>query len=202
MKIAVYGCSWSQGLSLHDYSSWVTELASVCPEHEFYNYSYGGSSVLYQIHLMENTKADFKIFQVSAPGRLTWWDDVKDHSKYLTQIRDNVWGFRSVNINHRINTGTIASEKFKYTKPEIHKFGKMYYSLIENNYFVTEHIVHSYYAIKKSDYCFCHTSSVNGLDSVYDTLGKEKFESFVIDNGNHFGKEGQKWQAKWIKEKI
>lgn len=208
-KIAVFGCSWSQGL-YPDLDNWVKELAKLLPDYEFYNFSLGGTSLAYSIHLLEqiydsDINFDITIFQATSEGRLTWW---KSHNifNFLERHGDNLFHIDKKNINDyvdKINYGTVFSKSDLNKNDKI--FGRQYYSRLNLDMTSIELRSLLEFADKRVNILFSHRSMKKyGLNylSVFDTLGEENFKKFVIDEGEHFSNAGNKWQALWILDKL
>lgn len=207
-KIAIFGCSWSQGLEETSYNNWVQYLSQKYPQHNFYNFAAAGTSIVYHTHLLESVtkieKFDIVIFQITSPARLTWW---KPHNitEFLYQQQKNVWAIEKSYGQYvdRINTGTINSKKFFDIDRKKHKFGIQYYSRLTDEQILLDHKAYVNYIKDKVNLHFYHRSALNKDEySVYDTLGKKKFKEFTIDEGDHFGIDGNNWQANWVESLL
>lgn len=203
-RIAMFGCSWTQGLEPHNYDNWVKYFSEMYPDCSFFNYAAAGTSIVYHTHLLEQVTAkqkfDLVIFQITSPARFTWWKPHKIN-KMLYKQTPNLWAIESGYGKYvdRINTGTITSKKFIGQDKKKHKFGVEYYSRLTNEQILLDHKAYINYIKDKVDFHFYHRSAyVDDAPSVYDTLGESNFNKFVIDSGDHFSKEGNQWQAKWI----
>lgn len=206
-RIAVFGCSWTQGLENENYDNWVYYLSKRYPMHSFFNYAAAGTSIVYHTHLLEQVTYkqtfDIIIFQVTSPARFTWWKPHKIN-KMLYKQSDNLWAIEAGYGNYvdRINTGTISDKKFFKIDKKKHRFGVDYYSRLTNQQILLDHKAYISYIKDKVDLYFCHRSAINNELSVYDTLGEENFKKFVIDNGDHFSPEGNDWESRWIELQL
>jgi len=208
-NIAIFGCSWTQGLKSADFDNWVVWLSKMYPQHNFYNFAAAGSAITYHTHLLEQVMQDktfdVKLFQITSPGRFTWWKPhkVKD---ILYQKYDNYHCLKAVdyeNFVERINTGTILSNKFLDSDRKKHKFGVEYYKRLCADQVDLDHRVYINYIKNNVDFYFYHRASYEShIPNVFTELGKKQFYKYVIDNGDHFGTEGNQWQANWIKDQL
>ena len=71
-NIAVFGCSWSQGISEDNFNNWVNHLSKKYSHHKFYNFGTGGSSIVYHTHLLEQAM-DSKYITEKELDTLTEW---------------------------------------------------------------------------------------------------------------------------------
>lgn len=208
-KIAVFGCSFSQGL-YPNLDNWVKELSVLLPEYEFYNFSLGGSSLMYSIHLFEqiydsDLKFDITIFQATSVGRFTWWEE-HNIFDFLEKYSDNLYHIDKkdiANVVKKINYGTVASKK--HVDKNNKKFGIEYYSRLNLDMISIELRSLLEFIDRRVDLLFAHRSMKDyGLNylSVYDELGKHEFQKFVIDEGDHFSNQGNRWQAHWILNQL
>jgi len=209
-KIAVFGCSWTQGLWNNEYDSWVKEFAMLNNDCEIYNFALAGSSLSYAAHLLEQIydseiKFDLTIFQATSPGRFTWWNK-HDIFDCLKQDADNLYSIDDKKISmvvEKINYGTVFSQG--HLKKVDKKFGLAYYSRLNSELSVLEYRALLEFVDRRVNILFAHRSLKNyGLNylSVYDQLGKNEFQKFVIDEGEHFSNEGNRWQAHWILNQL
>lgn len=207
-NIAVFGCSWTQGLKDKDFDNWVFRLSKCFPQHNFYNFAAGGTSIVYHTHLLEqilkSTKFDYKIFQVTSPGRFTWWQP-HNALDLIEQKTDNYYCLQEDygRFVDRINTGTILSKKFVKLDRKKHNFGVEYYKRLTDEQIRLDNIAYVSYIKDKVDFHFYHRKSYEKNSfSILTELGDDKFNKFVIDDGDHFGEEGNQWQADWIIDKL
>ena len=207
-NIAAFGCSWTQGVQPEIFTNWVMYLSELYPQYNFYNFGASGTSITYHTHLLEQVikskKFDATIFQVTSPGRFTWW---KTHTveDILYQKNDNYYCLDG-NLSRfvdRINTGTIHSKKFLKSDRKKHKFGVEYYKRLNDEQINLDYRTYINYIKQQVDFYFHHQSSLDSnVPSVITELGEKQFYKYVIDDGDHFGIEGSKWQANWIKDQL
>lgn len=207
-RIAIFGCSWTQGLQSENFDNWVLHLSKRYPMHSFFNYAAAGTSIVYHTHLLEQVTTkktfDITIFQITSPARFTWWKPHKIN-KMLYKQSDNVWAIEKGYGDYvdRINTGTIADKKFFGTNKKKHKFGVEYYNRLTNDQILLDHKAYVNYIKDKVDLHYYHRTSINDNElSVYDTLGEDNFNKFVIDNGDHFSIEGNDWISRWVEMQL
>ena len=208
-KIAVFGCSWSQGLKrLDNFDNWVKHLAKKRPEHDFYNFGCSGTSIVYHAYLLDSItrREDFDniIFQVTSPGRYTWW---KPHN--LNELKErqdnNYWAMpkwygkkyvEKITFGD-MEKGTLDNDKKKQ------KFATEYYKRLSRDQMEIEFKVYLEFVKARSDLVFFHRKGLQEGDlSVHSTLGDDKFHSFAYDDGGHFGVEGNQWTANWVNDHL
>lgn len=229
MNILVLGCSWSDDrfISKNIKTSWVKELSKIMPEHNFYNFSYTGSSVHHNLLIMESSlkfldiKFDKIIFQITNEGRVTYYKnfDLKNIKNFIVKNSKNYFKLdlnKDENFHNicNINYGTLLYpyKNHKYGD-EIYNFAKTYYSTldIEHNFFL-EFKVQVEYIKNKVDLMFLHKRITDSLYSFFnpnedkiiiqEVLGDDKFKEFSIDEGSHFSHIGCIWEAMYIKSII
>lgn len=217
MKIATFGCSWTHGLnSIDNFYSWPYALHLQNPDWIIHNYAIGGSNLTFQTFLMEdvlrNESYDKIIFQITSPGRLTYFEEDYDFVRHNKEIEQN---FKRFDIEEgfyrKIVTITPGHMKLSrkdsfWNLKEKYNFAKNYYSLVNKSIFRTEYKALVYYIKEKADLFFMHNEDVLGLQIcpvIKEEAKKEnKLDQFVADNGDHFNKHGCIWQANWVKDRL
>lgn len=204
MKVAIFGCSWTHGVGqVEDYLSWPKLLNT---NHSINNYAVAGSSVLFQIHLLEwvkqNNPADKYIFQITRPERITYWNDNVNWDNHL--LGDNVKQF-SHRIYQNVQIATIQSTTqqpdLTIKKPTI-DLAKAYYKVMNNEAFVLEYKLAYDYIKQNVDFCYLQTEGNErnlDLPCIEDILGQEQCKQWWAA-GTHFGREGLQWVADWVKD--
>lgn len=226
MKIAVFGCSWSMGIlrewSLsqstseqrqripnEDFVNWTRELGKLRPDWEITNYSLAGASTLFSVSMLdralEKNSYDCIIFQVSTADRYSSWTENFDVESRLYNVDNNVRMFNLSILDDVLIYDSHTPKKSIWndliSKDKDNAFINYYYYRTTDEMFDLNHKALIEYAKSKSNIVFAHRSS-KLCKSIEETLGKDKFESFFMDEGKHFGLEGCQWQAKWILDKI
>jgi hypothetical protein len=222
MNVLCLGCSWTAGIKQQPYN-WVTALSKMMPEHNFYNCSQTGSSLLYSIWIMEEflsnakengspIKIDKIIFQITTEGRLTYYHDYEnfDINQWIVKKTDNLFKLESDRKNLAvINYGVLLPENKNSNHPKwesMHSFATEYYSRLSRQmHFDLEHRALVEYIRPKVDLMFMHKKDDIGIPdviSVQDILGDEQFNKFCIDRGSHFNLVGSVWQAQYIKHLL
>lgn len=226
MKIAVFGCSWSMGMlrewSLsqsteeqkklipdEDFVNWTRELGKLKPDWEITNYALAGASTLFSISMLDralaNNSYDCVIFQVSTADRYTSWRENFNIESHLYNIEDNVKMFNLSILDDVLIYDSHTPKKSIWnniiSKDKDNTFINYYYYRTTDEMFDLNHKALIKYAASKSNIIFAHRSS-QLCESVEETLGKDQFENFFMDEGKHFGLEGCQWQAKWVLDKI
>jgi hypothetical protein len=217
MRIHVYGCSWSSGLPADEFGSWCKELAKLEPSWKIYNFGVGGSSIHFSSYNWLWSKQNIKepiyhIFQCTSQYRWTSFPHNLNPMNYMQQHTHNYWSFHPAKDNHirnDINTFQVKNRRAgdKHTMRfyknklqqesehqwEIERFS-VFEALRNNIDLVFFHRYHDSRDYKKyfNNYVMC----------IADILGKDKFYDFIIDNGHHFGTEGQIWQANFLRDYI
>lgn len=204
MKVAVFGCSWTHGVGqVENFLSWPQLLDT---SYSVRNYAVAGSSVLFQIHMLEwvkqNDPADRYIFQITRPERITYWNDNVDWNLYLQG--NTVMQFDH-NVYKDVQIATIQSTTQSpdlTTKKSTIDLAKAYYKTMNNEAFVLEYKLAYEYIKNNVDFCYLQTEGKErklDLPCVEDILGQEQCKKWWAA-GTHFGREGLQWTAKWVKE--
>lgn len=207
-KIAVFGCSWSQGLYTHKFDNWVTQLSYLYPEHTFYNFALGGTSTSFHTYLLEEARKfiniDISIFQHTSPGRFTWWEPFSLDTS-LVKKTDNLYVLDENRSNYvkRINPGTISSRVFRKSDPKTQKFGDAYYERLNHEQIALDAKVYANYVTHLTDLQIQHVNYLeDNTPTVYTALGEKQFKRYIIDDGKHFGPKGNVWQATWVNDLL
>ncbi len=207
-NIAVFGCSWTQGIESEGFDNWVVWLSKLYPQHTFYNFAAAGTAITYHTHLLEQVMQDkmfdIKLFQVTSPGRFSWW---KSHTfkEMIYQKYDNYYCMYQDygKFIDRINTGTILSQKFLKDDHKKHKFGVEYYKRLTDDQIDLDHRVYINYVKDNVDFYFHHRGLYEShVPCVFTELGEKQFYKYVVDDGDHFDKNGNQWEANWINKKL
>ena len=106
-----------------------------------------------------------------------------------------------------LHTGLVCfnsvSKKFLKSDRKKHKFGVEYYKRLNDEQINLDYRTYINYIKQQVDFYFHHQSSLDSnVPSVITELGEKQFYKYVIDDGDHFGIEGSKWQANWIKDQL
>jgi hypothetical protein len=217
MKIATFGCSWTHGINAVDnFYSWPHALHKLNPDWKIDNYAIGGSNLQFQTFLLDDVLRhntyDKIIFQITSPGRLTYFEEDYDFTKHLTEFEPNYKRF-DIEDGFFRKVVTITPGHMKLPKTDIfwnllgkYDFAKSYYTAVNKSIFRTEYKALVYYLKDKVDLMFMHNEDVLKLDIcpvVVEEAKKENvIDSFIADNGEHFNIEGCDWQAKWLINKL
>jgi len=205
-RIAVFGCSWSQGVaSLNNFDNWVKHLAKKRPEHDFYNFGCGGTSIVYHAYLLDSItrreEFDHIIFQVTSPGRYSWWQPHK-LNEMIERQDDNYWAVAR-GYGKYVQRVTMGSLQKGALDKKTQKFANEYYKRLSDDQKDIEYKVYIEFAKARSDLVFFHRKGLQEGDlSVKSILGDDKFYSFVSDDGDHFGVEGNQWTANWVNKRL
>jgi hypothetical protein len=221
--VACFGCSWTRGTDYETVNNWVNELAKLYPEHEFFNLSTPGSSVLHSTWVMEQFKKlynpDVTIFQITNQGRVTYYlgHDI-DNPKVLfseKNLRKNdlIPNVHSLCLSNKqvqnINYGTLDPKNAGIDElyEKRYNFANTYYSTIDKKKTSDlEQKIYSLYIKNNVDLAFFHTlvsipHDVE-LPCIQEILGNDLFDKFSYDHGHHFSEEGCRWQANYINSLI
>ena len=204
MKIATFGCSWTHGVGqVENYLSWPQLLDT---SYSVKNYAVAGSSVLFQIHMLEwvkqNDPADRYIFQITRPERITYWNDNVDWNLYLQ-------GNTVMQFDHSVYKDVqIATIQSTTQSPDLTTqqstidLAKAYYKVMNDEAFVLEYKLAYEYINNNVDFCYLQTEGKErklDLPCIEDILGQEQCKKWWA-SGTHFGREGLQWTANWVKE--
>lgn len=211
MKLAIFGCSWSQGLSTVDECyCWPKAVAEKYPNWTIDNFSLAGSSLSFQAYLMDDVckhdSYDKIIFQITSPQRLTYFDDRLDYGKYLKQYSNYRELDRSGDIYRNficITPGhlTLSKKDSFWNYPDKHKFASLYYKYLNKHVQRTEYKAVIEYVKSKVDFVYFHNEDVCKIGNVpvlMDIVG----DKFVADEGKHFDKQGSQWIANWVLDNL
>ena len=207
-----FGCSWTGW-----HNNYVQELAKLEPDHNFYNWAVKGSSISISTFLLEQVKRKFTtpnnyfIFQVTNPGRVTWWDEKykqwwdDKYEQYLIPKKetDNYYRTNHRDINNEIVGGFSASGCPIVSAKE---YQKEYYRWTSRSTMNHDHRMHCHYAKNNSNFMFFHRRCLHEEFKdhfiVEDVLGEKQYRKFCNqgDGVTHFGLEGSQWQAKWLRK--
>jgi hypothetical protein len=212
MKIAIFGCSWTHGVGqIEKYINWPYFFAQKYPNTEITNYAVAASSVLFQIHQMSIVKktnpADLYIFQITRPGRFTYWepeskffDHLESASPNLKQYYHGI--FQSVQCLTAPLTTQTANMNNKQKSID---FAKHYYKNANDETFDLEWELALDYIKDNTDFCFLQTEGedrfVTDIPCVEDILGREKCQAWW-EAGTHFGRDGLQWVADWVDDNV
>ena len=220
MKVATFGCSWTHGhVTVDNHYNWPNGLQEIHPEWEIYNYALAGSSLSFQVQLMDRVlkheKYDIIIFQFTSPGRLTYFEEDYDYLKYFTRYTSTYQMFdTSSDIYRKIfaicpgHMSLSKSDSF-WTTPEKYQLAKLYYTHINKSIHKIEYKALTEYVKRKTDLCFFHNEDVLKLnihpvinEEVKKSGGNELLKTFIADKGEHYNKVGAQWQANWVNNKL
>lgn len=204
MKAAVFGCSWTHGVGqVENYLSWPQLLDT---SYSVKNYAVAGSSVLFQIHMLEwvkqNDPADRYIFQITRPERITYWNDNVDWNLHLQ-------GNTVMQFDHSVYKDVqIATIQSTTQSPDLTTqqstidLAKAYYKVMNDEAFVLEYKLAYEYINNNVDFCYLQTEGKErklDLPCIEDILGQEQCKKWWA-SGTHFGREGLQWTANWVKD--
>lgn len=204
MNILCLGCSFTSNWPVFSNNScWPKELAVIMPEHNIINIGHAGSSIAHSVLFMEKflaskiIKIDKIIFQITTPGRITYYNDLNDSLNFNKHLHHE-GNYISLKLKDlQVVTYGLLNEKGTDTS----EFAKIYYSKLSQEHFLIEHKVYVDYVLSKADIVFSHLPYDNVL-SIKNVLGEEKFNNYIVDDGYHFSQEGIAWQASFIKQLI
>ena len=223
MKLAVFGCSWSYGINQHvniekSPPNWVRSLAKLRPDISITNFAFGGTSVQYSAFLFDKyaKEYDYTIFQITSPYRFTLWPEEFDFKKHLIKYEDNLTQLDNQVYTHILNVSPSQIDKGPSWKPfdnsNRHKlnFSKNYYKYIDSNYQWFEYNMFIKYITTQADLIFFHRFSPNWplRDKAYNIwciekiLSAQQYQSYLLDDGDHFNQAGCEWQANYINDKY
>ena len=226
-KLAVFGCSWSYGMpdigeppAEKILDCWPSRFALANPSYIVYNFAKGGTGIGYHIALMNQfiqsplyTKGTKIVFQVTNPYRYTY--NIKEclDTELNWMTVDNY----NVECGRKPRTMKATDERRRWARdsytPAQVKFFKNYIKYYPEHLVDIEFQGQMAYVKNIADFVYAHQlghytipvhfrTKYNRISVVRDNLGKEKFDSFVIDDGAHFGPEGFAYMAKWVEGNL
>jgi hypothetical protein len=184
-------------------------LKTLNPDAEITNYAVAGSSVLWSVYQLnwvkEHNPADFYIFQITRPERLSFWKDNVVWTNYLKNT-NNILMYDSTVYNAGLQTLTVQNVE---QQPSLNaqgpatKLAKNYYKLINDEFFKIEYDLAVRYIKDNVDFYYMQTE---GPERGYNDILCLEYE-FGYDycdkhweSGTHFGHAGLKRTAEWVKE--
>ena len=225
MKIGVFGCSWSSGVSgkmIKEYNfeqvdnvSWPLELAKIRPDWKIYNYSRGGISNTAIMYLFEKYSHlyDLNIVKMTGMARNTIIHPELTNFE-LTKETYNIENYHDIPYRER--------EKFFLFN--LTEFKRNYISTIfENdldNFEIAWNMWEKYYNIDyakyvnraqynylkdKADIIFAHMkwqTDQYGFEMINTENNIENFYDYVFDDGHHLTRDGCYQEALWIERMI
>jgi hypothetical protein len=195
MNIICLGCSFTAGMPEENYYSWPEKLSYIRPNDIVYNLSLGGSSILFNLYLLQEIKkkvtADFIVFQITQPYRYTSMRDFDFESALITKTKNYIRLDPEVRIKQNVLTVTTGSARYQWTtnKQRV-KFSQDYYRNYSRELGDIEYDIYRNHIKENSNFCFNYNEIV------------DEAKSKTIDNGGHFSCEGHDLIANWINEKI
>jgi hypothetical protein len=152
------------------------------------------------------------IFQITSPGRITYFEedyDILQHTETVTEnyqhisIEDGF--FRKVITVTPGHMNLPKKDSFWDIKNK-YEFTKDYYSFINKSIFRTEYKALVHYVLSKANVVFMHNEDILKLNLcpvVIEEVKDDKLlNSFIADNGKHFNKAGCDWQASWVLDRL
>lgn len=200
-----FGCSWT---GWHK-SNYVEEMSKIIPNHNFYNWGCSGSSISISTFILDAVKKKFHrdnnyfIFQCTSPCRVSWWDEkFGDILVYCaTQHEDNYFKLDSLKGRHweGFSPNSVNDQDQKYHR--------LYYSKNTNSVMHHEYAIHCKYAEQNSDYIFWQRErhidyNIFNNPKAVDLECGNRYETYLSDDGFHFGSDGVKWQADWLIKEL
>jgi len=211
MKIATFGCSFTQGVHPY-YYSYSRELAKLNPNCFVDDYSKGGSSLKWSVTQFEKhkTKYDFVIFQVTTPYRFTYVHHSTDLSRFRLQVTDNFSMYNPQIHNHMITcTPTYFRESTPiYNEKDVKKLHQFLYSNLNAGIELTEWKLFVNYMNTRCDLMLFQeedtriTSNMSNSYSIENILGSEFMNQHYADKYGHLDQQCAVKVAEWINNKI
>lgn len=206
MKVATFGCSWTYGHStVSNNLNWPVFLKKYMPHLEVHNYAQAGTSIFYSIHQLQwvkkNNPADFYIFQMTLPARLTYWKDSTDWNSHRVDFHSTTkYSSKVFDAGLQILTAQSRRPSLNTQAPAV-KLAKNYFSQINDEVLYLQYDLAVEYIKKNVDFYYMQTEAkeqgYNNILCLEDEFGREYCEKYWKD-GSHFGKTGLKRTAEWI----
>jgi hypothetical protein len=201
-----FGCSWTGW----EKTNYVEELSKLVPEHNFYNWGQGGSSIALSTYLLDAVKKNYTdsdnyfIFQVTTPRRVSWWNEKFDEHA-LGSIKKIDTNYFKLPF-HTVNNWWQGFSPSYLKDKSFSKYHKNYYSINTDAVMHHEYKMHYSFAKNNSDYIFRHlakkTDIIDDVKCIQDILDKQTYEKYLSDDNSHFAINGSKWQAQWIMKEL
>jgi hypothetical protein len=210
MKIATFGCSWTHGDGRSaKHKNWPLYLKKLMPHATIENYAVAGTSILWSVYQLQWVKkhnpADFYIFQMTRPERLTYWKDNTNWLSYRQDFYDTrTYNSYIYNAGVQIVVAQTATQKpmLNAQKPAI-KLARSYFSVVNDEVMKLEYDLAVRYVKDNVNFYYMQTEAKeNGYNDILcleDEFGREYCEKYW-EQGTHFGKKGLKRTAEWVKD--
>ena len=210
MKVAIFGCSYTHGVPEIDNGvSWVKILSEKHKDIEFDNYAFMGSSVLFQLNLFKRVKHlyDKTLFQITTPGRITYWRSNNKNflNRRIQQDNYSFFDYNSIDDVQVVTPGILKNinwtSSFWKTDKQKRKYAQLHYSRFNQELMYDEYEIYVEYIKQHSDFCFLHHPFIYDM-GIPSIRSNKETENFTCDGFGHFKKDGHKWQAAWVKKYI
>ena len=204
MKIALFGCSWMTNGPPHKdciENGWIKPgehmsvgyyFSRIIPqEWKVDCYALGGTGIQFSTYWLSKCidEYDLLIFKATNWFRYSYYD--KPYDLQWTKYKPN---FRLTTLKTGNSWTTIAPSRLETLSKQHRWWLKTGMNEINQRH---TYNIHLDYAKYHADFVYAHMYTP-GLINVKDVLGEHKFQLLCYDDGDHFGPEGCKWEAKWL----
>lgn len=184
MKIATFGCSWTHGDGrTAEHKNWPLYLKKLMPHATIENYAVAGTSILWSVYQLQWVKkhnpADFYIFQMTRPERLTYWKDNTSWLDYRQDFYDTrTYNSYIYNAGVQIVVAQTATQKpmLNAQKPAI-KLAKSYFSVVNDEVMKLEYDLAVRYVKDNVDFYYMQTEAkeqgYNDILCLEDEFGRK-----------------------------
>jgi len=217
-KLFNFGCSWSAGVG-KVYYNWAREFAIQNPDTIVDNFALGGTSVKWSVTQMlanqpRMINADI-VFQITAPGRVTLTDNGITSLLARSRVVDNYYDSSTTPHNHMLTLKPAERSCHRtipaYSEAEVTNIHDAIYNSFDPDVENLEWKLYIDYVVDNATFVFFHQTrhqklyqKLGGelLPCVQTHFGDDQFDEWVYDDGAHFGLEGCKEVARWIKTNL
>ena len=216
-NVSTFGCSWTSGV-WPDFYNWPEWMAHDNPYLNVNDFGWGGTSIKWSagqlLHRKQAAPADLTVFQITGKARLTIANQEANFSALRKELSPNFikWDptvAQHIQTIHRYFRG--ATTKFMPVD-DVEAVYKAWDKSFDVDIETHEHNMYINWVRPQVDFMFFHkkrdqrlyyeSSAAHEIPCVEEHFGTKQFNEWIYDDGHHFGPEGSREVAKWVKQKL
>ena len=187
-NVSTFGCSWTAGV-WPDFYNWPEWMAHDNPCLNVNDFGWGGTSIKWSagqlLHRKQAAPADLTVFQITGKARLTI-------ANQEANFRGATTKFMPVD---EVEAVYKAWDKSFDVDIETHEHN-MYIN------WVRPQVDFMFFHKKRDQRLYYESSAAHEMPCVEEHFGTKQFNEWIYDDGHHFGPEGSREVAKWVKQKL